>query len=81
MTAGRDRVWDEWAGTLAAIRDIEGELNDPDNPPGVDRRDKLRAAHREFTWRHLKVSVGLDTKTRTKYAAAFSGAPPTEESR
>ena len=77
--AGRDRVWDEWAGTLAAIRDIEGELNDPDNPPGVDRRDKLRAAHR--TWRHLKVRAGIDDQTRDRYAAAFSGAPPTEESR
>lgn len=77
MTAKRDPVWDEWAGTLAAIRQIEGELNDPDNPPGVDRRDRLRAAHREFTWRHLKVSVGLDNKTRDRYAAAFSGTKET----
>lgn len=47
-----------------------GELNDLDN-----RRDEMRAAHRDYTWRHLKVSVTLDTRTRDRYAAAFSGAP------
>lgn len=75
MTAKRDPVWDEWAGTLAAIHQIEGELNDPDNPPDPARRDRLRAAHREFTWRHLKVSVGIDDQTRDRYAAAFHGFP------
>lgn len=77
MTAKRDRVWDEWAGTLAALDEITDELdNERDDPPSQNRRAYLAAHRAVFKARHAAVNASLSLRQRTEFVRAFHGFTP-----